>query len=85
LGSGLINTLYVLDEPTAGLHASDTNRIIDCVRNLQRAGNTVIVVEHDPQFISAADDVIEIGPGAGSEGGRVEFQGSVAQLLMRKL
>ena len=84
LGSGLINTLYVLDEPTAGLHASDTNRIIDCVRNLQRAGNTVIVVEHDPQFISAADEVIEIGPGAGSEGGRVEFQGSVAQLLTAK-
>ncbi len=84
LGSGLINTLYVLDEPTAGLHASDTNRIIDCVRNLQRAGNTVIVVEHDPQFISSADEVIEIGPGAGSEGGRVEFQGSVAQLLNAK-
>ena len=81
LGSGLINTLYVLDEPTAGLHASDTNRIINCVRNLQRAGNTVIVVEHDPQFILAADDVIEIGPGAGSAGGRVEFHGSVAQLL----
>lgn len=84
LGSGLINTLYVLDEPTAGLHASDTNRIIDCVRDLQRAGNTVIVVEHDPQFISAADEVIEIGPGAGSEGGRVEFQGSVDQLLAAK-
>ncbi len=84
LGSGLINTLYVLDEPTAGLHANDTNRIIDCVRNLQRAGNTVIVVEHDPQFILAADEVIEIGPGAGSEGGRVEFQGSVAQLLSAK-
>lgn len=84
LGSGLINTLYVLDEPTAGLHASDTNRIINCVRNLQRAGNTVIVVEHDPQFISAADEVIEIGPGAGSEGGRVEFQGSVAELLNAK-
>ena len=84
LGSGLINTLYVLDEPTAGLHASDTNRIIDCVRNLQRAGNTVIVVEHDPQFISAADEVVEIGPGAGSEGGRLEFQGSAAQLLGAK-
>jgi excinuclease ABC subunit A len=84
LGSGLINTLYVLDEPTAGLHASDTNRIINCVRNLQRAGNTVIVVEHDPQFILAADDIVEIGPGAGSEGGRVEFQGSVAQLLKAK-
>jgi excinuclease ABC subunit A len=84
LGSGLINTLYVLDEPTAGLHASDTDRIISCVRNLQRAGNTVIVVEHDPQFISAADEVIEIGPGAGSEGGRIEFQGSVTQLLTAK-
>lgn len=84
LGSGLINTLYVLDEPTAGLHASDTLRIINCVRNLQRAGNTVIVVEHDPQFILAADDIIEIGPGAGSEGGRVEFQGSPAQLLKAK-
>ncbi len=84
LGSGLINTLYVLDEPTAGLHASDTKRIIDCVRNLQCLGNTVIVVEHDPQFISAADEVIEIGPGAGSEGGRIEFQGTVAQLFNAK-
>lgn len=81
LGSGLINTLYVLDEPTSGLHASDTQKIIGTIRNLQKAGNTVVVVEHDPAFILTADEVIEIGPGAGSEGGSVIFQGTPAELL----
>ncbi|MEZ6124297.1 MAG: excinuclease ABC subunit UvrA [Planctomycetaceae bacterium] len=81
LGSGLINTLYVLDEPTSGLHPSDTARIIQATRNLQRQGNTVVVVEHDPDFIQAADEVVEIGPQAGAAGGEVVFQGTVPQLI----
>jgi excinuclease ABC subunit A len=80
LGSGLVNTLYVLDEPTAGLHPSDTQRIIVAVRELQQRGNTVVVVEHDPEFILAADEVVEIGPGAGDAGGMIVFQGSPDQL-----
>ncbi len=80
LGSGLVNTLYVLDEPTAGLHPSDTRRIISAVRELQQRGNTVVVVEHDPEFILAADDVVEIGPGAGDAGGTIVYQGKPEQL-----
>jgi excinuclease ABC subunit A len=80
LGAGLTNTLYVLDEPTAGLHPSDTRQIIAAVRKLQKSGNTVVVVEHDPEFILAADEVIEIGPGAGDAGGRIVFQGSPDEL-----
>ncbi|MCA9010766.1 MAG: excinuclease ABC subunit UvrA [Planctomycetaceae bacterium] len=76
LGSGLINTLYVLDEPTAGLHPSETQQIITAVRELQQRGNTVVVVEHDLEFIAAADDIVEIGPGAGDAGGRIVFHGS---------
>ncbi len=81
LCSGLVNTLYVLDEPTAGLHPSDTQRIIAAVRELQRRGNTVVVVEHDPDFIMTADDVVEIGPAAGAAGGQVVFQGSPKELV----
>lgn len=81
LGSGLINTLYVLDEPTAGLHPSETQQIMTAVRELQQLGNTVIVVEHDLAFIAAADDVVEIGPGAGDAGGRIAFQGSPKELM----
>ena len=84
LGSGLINTLYVLDEPTTGLHGTDTRRVIQAVRQLQDAGNTVVVVEHDPQFIMAADEVIEIGPAAGELGGQVMFQGTPEQLLIQE-
>lgn len=76
LCSGLVNTLYVLDEPTSGLHPTETNKIISAVRKLQRSGNTVVVVEHDPDFIRAADEIIEIGPDAGAAGGRVVFQGT---------
>lgn len=76
LGSGLIHTLYILDEPTSGLHARETRKVIDIVRRLQEQRNTVVVVEHDTQFIKAADEVIEIGPGAGSGGGELVFQGS---------
>lgn len=81
LGSGLINTLYVLDEPTSGLHHSDTQKVILAAQRLKVAGNTLVVVEHDPQFIAAADEVVEIGPGAGEQGGRVIFQGTPQELL----
>ena len=75
LGAGLTGTLYVLDEPTQGLHPADTARVLAVIRELQQAGNTVVVVEHDPVVILAADEVIETGPGAGDEGGRIVFQG----------
>ncbi|MFN9720212.1 MAG: hypothetical protein ACK58L_16050, partial [Planctomycetota bacterium] len=81
LASGLINTLYILDEPTAGLHPGDTSRVLDKIRALQGRGNTVVVVEHDPTVIGAADDVIEIGPGAGNDGGQLVFQGAPDVLL----
>ncbi|MCP4788462.1 MAG: excinuclease ABC subunit UvrA [Fuerstiella sp.] len=80
LGSGLINTLYVLDEPTSGLHSTDTQKVIDAARRLQQLGNTVVVVEHDSDFIRAADELIEIGPEAGNAGGMVVFQGTPAEL-----
>lgn len=81
LGSGLINTLYVLDEPTSGLHSTDTRKVIAATRRLQQLGNTVVVVEHDEDFIEAADELIEIGPEAGSAGGQVVFQGTPEELL----
>ncbi|MCA9033489.1 MAG: excinuclease ABC subunit UvrA [Planctomycetaceae bacterium] len=81
LGSGLINTLYVLDEPTTGLHGSDTQMVIQATRQLTTAGNTLVVVEHDPQFIMSADHVIEIGPAAGENGGNLIFEGAPARLL----
>ncbi|MCA9051254.1 MAG: hypothetical protein KDA89_21100, partial [Planctomycetaceae bacterium] len=80
LGSGLINTLYVLDEPTSGLHLTDTQNVIDAARRLQMSGNTVVVVEHDPDFIRSADEVIEIGPSAGLNGGQIVFQGTPEEL-----
>jgi excinuclease ABC subunit A len=75
LGSSLTNTLYVLDEPTVGLHARDTHRLIGILRSLIAKGNTVVVVEHDPEVIEAADHVIDLGPGAGEAGGEVIYQG----------
>ena len=81
LGSGLINTLYVLDEPTCGLHPEDSAKVLNTIRKLQQNGNTIVVVEHDSDFITAADQVIEIGPAAGKAGGEVVFQGTPAELL----
>jgi len=81
IAGGLCNTLYVLDEPSAGLHSSDTQRVLSAIRKLRDTGNTVVVVEHDPDVILAADDVIEIGPEAGEHGGTVVFHGSPDQLL----
>jgi len=76
LGSQLVGTLYVLDEPSIGLHARDTARLADLCRELAGAGNTVVVVEHDRAFIEAADHIIELGPGSGERGGEVVFSGS---------
>ena len=69
LGSLLIGTLYALDEPTVGLHASDARRLLGVLRHLRDLGNTVVVVEHDPTIIAGADFVVELGPGGGREGG----------------
>jgi excinuclease ABC subunit A len=80
LRSGLTGITYVLDEPTAGLHPRDTSRLVGLVGGLRDAGNTVVVVEHDLDVISAADHVIEIGPGAGPHGGRVVVAGSPADV-----
>jgi len=71
IGTGLTGITYVLDEPTAGLHARDTSRLLGLLRGLRDAGNTVVVVEHDDEVIRAADHVIDLGPGAGEEGGRI--------------
>ncbi len=81
LGSGLTETLYVLDEPSIGLHARDTFRLLRSLQKLREKKNTVVVVEHDPEMILAADEVIDLGPGAGRLGGRVIFQGGVESLL----
>jgi excinuclease ABC subunit A len=80
LGSSLIGSLYVLDEPTIGLHPRDNDRLIKILESLRDIGNTVLVVEHDPEMIKAADNVIDIGPFAGTHGGEVVFQGSVDEL-----
>ena len=80
LGSSLVNMLYVLDEPSIGLHPRDVQRLVNAVRRLQRRANTVVVVEHEEGMIRAADEVIEIGPGAGERGGRVVFQGTPQEM-----
>ncbi|MCX5653635.1 MAG: excinuclease ABC subunit UvrA [Planctomycetota bacterium] len=80
LGSSLTNTLYVLDEPTVGLHTRDTQRLVGILRSLIGKGNTVVVVEHDPEVIQAAEHIIDLGPGAGENGGQVIFAGPMDQL-----
>ncbi|NWG02897.1 MAG: excinuclease ABC subunit UvrA [Syntrophaceae bacterium] len=81
LGSALTETLYVLDEPSIGLHARDTDRLLCSLQRLREGGNTVVVVEHDPDVIRAADEIIDLGPGAGKQGGSVVFQGKLESLL----
>ena len=80
LGAALVNTLYVLDEPSTGLHARDGARLIEVLHRLRDHGNTVVVVEHDTDVMRAADEVIDIGPAAGEGGGDLVFQGSFAKL-----
>jgi len=81
LGSHLVGALYVLDEPSIGLHPRDTQRLIDILKSLRDLGNTVLVVEHDPDTIQAADYVIDLGPGAGELGGKLLFAGSYDAML----
>jgi len=81
LGSHLVGALYVLDEPSIGLHPRDTNRLIEILKGLRDLGNTLLVVEHDPDTMLAADNVIDLGPGAGEHGGNVMFAGSRDALL----
>lgn len=80
LGSSLVGSLYILDEPSIGLHSRDTEKLIKVLRMLQKLGNTVIVVEHDEEIIRAADYLIDVGPFAGRKGGEIIYQGDVAHL-----
>ncbi len=81
LGSRLVNTLYILDEPSVGLHPRDTDRLISILKNLRDIGNTVVVVEHEPSVIIAADQIVDLGPCSGESGGNLVFQGEFKQLL----
>ena len=84
IGSGLTGVLYVLDEPTIGLHPRDNERLIGTLKGLRDRGNTVVVVEHDEEMMRSADWVVDLGPGAGREGGKVMYQGPFAGLLESK-
>ena len=84
LGSALVGTLYVLDEPSIGLHARDNQRLIDILQQLRDQGNSVLVVEHDEDMIRVADHVVDIGLGAGEQGGRVVFSGELKALLQEQ-
>src|SRR4029079_12213091 len=84
LGGSLTGTLYVLDEPTIGLHAADTRRLLGILRRLADRGNTVVEVEPRPEAIEAADHVLDLGPGAGSRGGQLLFAGTPAALARLK-
>ncbi|WP_447577159.1 excinuclease ABC subunit UvrA [Achromobacter kerstersii] len=80
LGTSLVNTLFVLDEPSIGLHPRDMHRVVEVMHRLRNAGNTLVVVEHDPQVMVAADRIIDIGPGPGERGGYIVFDGTPKQL-----
>ncbi|MDA3953430.1 MAG: excinuclease ABC subunit UvrA [Bacteroidales bacterium] len=84
LGSSLVGSLYILDEPSIGLHSRDNNQLISVLKHLQRIGNTVIVVEHDEDIIKSADEIIDIGPFAGRLGGEIIFHGNREQLIKDK-
>src|SRR5690606_182513 len=81
IGSGLTGVMYVLDEPSIGLHQRDNDRLIATLQHLRDLGNSVLVVEHDEDMIRAADHVVDMGPGAGIRGGQVVAQGTPAQVL----
>ena len=80
LGTSLVNTLFVLDEPSIGLHPRDMSRIIVAMQRLRDAGNTLVVVEHDPAVMFAADRMIDMGPGPGERGGQIVFDGTTDAL-----
>jgi excinuclease ABC subunit A len=83
LGTSLVNTLFVLDEPSIGLHPRDMRRVIDVMQRLRDNGNSLLVVEHDPQIMLAADRILDLGPGPGEHGGRIVFEGSPGELAGR--
>ena len=80
LGSRLVGTLYVLDEPSIGLHSRDTRRLIGILHGLRDLGNTVLVVEHDPEVMRASDRILDLGPGAGEHGGKIIATGSYEEI-----
>ena len=80
IGSGLVGVLYILDEPSIGLHQKDNTKLLKALRELTDAGNTLLIVEHDEETMYAADQIIDIGPGAGIHGGKLVAQGSVAEI-----
>lgn len=84
IGSGLVGALYILDEPSIGLHPRDTHLLIDVLKALRDLGNTIVVVEHDDEIIRSADYIVDIGPDAGRLGGEVVFQGSFDKLISKK-
>tara|TARA_B100001250_G_scaffold404037_1_gene419393 strand:- start:4259 stop:7102 length:2844 start_codon:yes stop_codon:yes gene_type:complete len=84
IGSQLMGVLYILDEPSIGLHPRDNNRLLDTLKSLRDIGNSILVVEHDKETIEAADYVIDLGPGAGQHGGEITFAGTPKQLLESK-
>ncbi|MBV9479411.1 MAG: excinuclease ABC subunit UvrA [Acidobacteria bacterium] len=84
LGSRLVGTLYVLDEPSIGLHSRDTHRLMNILRGLRDLGNTILVVEHDRDIMQASDHILDLGPGAGENGGRVIAQGNYQQLIANR-
>jgi excinuclease ABC subunit A len=81
LGSRLVGATYILDEPSIGLHSRDTARLINILKDLRDLGNTIIVVEHDPEIMAEADYILDLGPGAGENGGRIIFEGTYPELL----
>ncbi|HET9693809.1 MAG TPA: hypothetical protein VFP48_05460, partial [Steroidobacteraceae bacterium] len=83
LGTSLVNTLFVLDEPSIGLHPRDMKRVIEVMHRLRDNGNSLLVVEHDPQIMLTADRIVDMGPGPGEHGGQIVFEGSPAQLAVR--
>ena len=84
LGTSLVNTLFVLDEPSIGLHPRDMGRVIEVMKRLRDAGNTLVVVEHDPQIMFAADRILDMGPGPGERGGEIVFFGPPEKLQAEK-
>ena len=82
IGSGLMGVMYVLDEPTVGLHQKDNLRLIDTLKKLRDMGNTVLVVEHDADMMMACDHIVDIGPGAGTQGGEIVFKGTPDEILL---
>jgi excinuclease ABC subunit A len=84
LGSRLVGACYVLDEPSIGLHSRDTARLIKILHELREIGNTILVVEHDPEVMRAADHIVDLGPGAGEHGGNIVFEGSYRQIVAKR-